>query len=213
MPVTRFVLFPPVIIIYAGIILFFVIFLGWIITKDIVRPVFFPTAKEAENPALKNAKLLPLLGSLTILYGPFLAGMVWVWGKPAFFRIEQDAWVVRNSFWRPLLRIPPETPRQIEFCLTRGLDEIGREEDNFTGDIYLHAPEVSSSSWKIDVVVISENASGSPILFEELGYIDRSSFEKGPNQGLLSPVHTWTASGPEYLTAEKNTINSEAPLD
>lgn len=205
MPVTRFALFPNVIIAFAGIILFFVIFLGWIIAKDILRPILFPTPAEAASPALKNAKLLPLFGALTIIYGPFLLGMVWVWSKPAFFRIEQDAWVLRNSFWYPLLKISPETPRQIEFCLTRSLDEIGREEDGFLGDVYLYSPAVSSSSWKIDVVYVSENASGTPVLYDELGYMDRSFFENGPHKGLLSPFHIWTASGPEYLIAEKST--------
>ncbi len=204
MPVTRFVIFPSVIIVFAGIILFFVIFLGWIIAKDIVRPIIAPT--EEQGRILKNTKLLPLIGSLSIIYGPFLLGMIWVWKKPAFFRIEQDAWVMRNSFWYPLLRIAPETPRQIEFCLTRGLDEIGNEEDHFVGDLYLHDPAVSGNTFKIDVTIVSENASGAPVLFEELGYSDISSFTTGPNQGLLSPLHTWVASGPQYLIAEKTEI-------
>lgn len=201
MPITRFVLFPSVIIVFAGIILFFVIFLGWIIAKDIVRPIIAPT--EAQGRILKDTKLLPLVGSLSIIYGPFLLGMIWVWGIPAFFRIEQDAWVMRNSFWHPLIRIAPETPRQIEFCLTRGLDEIGKEEDHFVGYLYLHDPAVSGNTFKMDVTIISENASGAPVLFEELGYTDISSFVTGPNQGLLSPLHTWTSSGPQYLIAEK----------
>lgn len=203
MPVTRFVLFPPVIIIFAGIILFFLIFLGWIIGKDVLGPILFPSPADAERLAAKNTKLFPLFVALSIIYGPFLLGMVWVWGKPAFFRIEQNAWVVRNSFWYPLLKMAPEAPRQIEFCLTRGLDENGREEDYFVGDIYLYDPAGLGMPLKIDVVSVRENASGSPVLFEELGYVDRSSFENGQHNGLLSPVHTWTASGPEYLTAEK----------
>ncbi len=202
MPVTRLVVFPSVVIVFAGIILFFLIFLGWIIAKDILRPLLFPTPAEAENPALKNAKLLPLFGALSIIYGPFLVGMAWVWGKPAFFRIEQNAWVVRNSLWYPLLRISPESPRQIEFCLTRSLDEIGKEEDYFEGAIYLYDPAVTAPPLQVDVSVISENASGSPVLFEELGYVDKSSFVTGQHNGLLSPLHTWTSSGPVYLTAE-----------
>jgi len=208
MPVTRFVLFPSVVVVFAGIILFFLIFLGWIITKDILRPIFFPTISEAENPVFKNARLLPTFAGLAIIYGPFVIGMMWIWTKPAFFRIEQDAWVVRNSLWHPLLRISPETPRQIEFCLSRSIDEIGREEDSFCGDIYLFAPSVSSSSWQLDVVSISEDASGSPELFSDLGYTDQSFFEKGPHNGLITPFHTWTASGPDYLAAEKELSSS-----
>ncbi|HNW34498.1 MAG TPA: hypothetical protein PKM25_06170, partial [Candidatus Ozemobacteraceae bacterium] len=37
-----------------GIILFFLIVLGWIIAGQILRPMLFPTAKEAMDPAYKS---------------------------------------------------------------------------------------------------------------------------------------------------------------
>ncbi|HNX77155.1 MAG TPA: hypothetical protein PLM07_12900 [Candidatus Rifleibacterium sp.] len=203
MPVTRFVLFPNVTIVFAAIILFFAILLGWIIVKDILGPIFMPSENTAEKPAIKQVKLLPLFLTISILWGPFLLGLWWVWPKPAFFRIEQNTWVVRNSFWYTLQRIAPEAPRQIEFCLTRSLDDMDNEEEYFVGDIYLYDPAVPDVSMKIGVSSISENASGSPVIFEELGYLDTSSFQTGQHKGLLSPLHTWTASGPDYRIAEQ----------
>lgn len=91
----------------------------------------------------------------------------------------------------------------MEFCLRRSLDEIGRPEESFVGDLYLYAPSVSSNSWRIDVVSINENASGQPEIFAELGYNNFATFSQGSNNGIISPPHIWTESGPFFLTAEE----------
>jgi len=185
----------------AGIILFFLVFLGWIIAGQILRPLLFPTMKEALDPAHdKSYRLVPTLLCLAVIYGPFVAGFWWAWRKPALFMIEPDGeWVIRNFLYVPLLRVPAGQPRQLEGCFHREYYEDSERDYYASGEVHVLLPSLPGIAIR---ATCDELPDGRPDFFEKFGYATDTQFLSGPHEGLMTPMHTWGASGPVLLAEQ-----------
>jgi len=195
-------------IVFTGIILFFTVFLGWIIVRQILRPLIFPTAEEATSPVFKNTRFVPLLMALGIIYGPFLAGMWWSWNKTAFFLIETDGgWTFRNSYYIALLRIPSDRPRQIEASLQREVSGDSASEYFYSGKVYVLLP----SGVGVAMNVTCDEKNGQPDLFQKFGFANTAAYATGPHGGPITPLHTWSASGPAFIAEDVPIHSTSSP--
>lgn len=191
-------------VVITGIIVFFLVFLGWIIAGQILRPMLFPTAKEALDPAYEATyRRVPTLIGLAIIYGPFLAGLWWSWNKPVIFMVERDGeWILRNSFYIALLRIPPDQPRQLEGCFQREFREDSLRDYYYVGDLNILTPSQPGITIR---VTCDAQPDGNPDFFEKFGYGGATPYLAGPHEGTMTPMHTWNASGPVFA-AEKSPV-------
>ncbi len=194
-----------------GIIVFFLVFLGWIIAGQILRPMLFPTVKESLEPTYASTyRLVPTIVCLAIIYGPFLAGLWWSWNKLALLMIESDGeWVARNSFYIALLRIPPTQPRQLETCFHREFYEDSGKDYYYTGDLRILVPGRPDAAIR---ATCDEQPDGEPDFFTKFGYGTDTVMLEGPQGGRMTPLHTWGASGPVFI-AERSPIASESATE
>lgn len=192
------------------IIVFFLVFLGWIIAGQILRPLLFPTTKEAMDPAYASSyRLVPTLVCVAILYGPFLIGLWWSWNKPVVLMIERDGeWVLRNSLYVPLLRVPPEQPRQLEACFQRELHEDSLRDYYYAGDLRILIPSQPGISIR---TTCDEQPDGEPDFFAKFGYGSDTVLLEGPHGGRATPLHTWSASGPVFVAEQPLAASDSAP--
>lgn len=193
----------------AGIILFFLIFLGWLIAGQILRPLLFPTMKETQNPAHeKGYRLVPTLLCLAVLYGPFVVGFWWAWRKPVLFMIEADGeWILRNFLYVPLLRVPAAQPRQLEGCFHREFYEDSARDTYYAGEVHVllaSRPEITIRA------TCDELPGGTPDFFMKFGYPTDTRLMPGPHEGLMTPMHAWGASGPILLAEQPAVVPPSA---
>lgn len=181
-----------------GIIVFFLIFLGWIIAGQILRPMLFPTAKEALDPSYESTyRRIPTLIGLAIIYGPFLVATWWSWNKPVLFTVERSGeWTFRNSFYVSLLKIPSDQSRQIETNFHREFHEDSERESYFAGTLHVLLPSATGITIR---ATCDEQADGRPDFFEKFGYGSVTAYLAGPHGGQMTPLHTWNASGPVFV--------------
>ena len=192
-------------VLIAGIILFFAVFLGALIITKIFIPISFPPKDEPIDPAFQNVNWPILLVCLSILYGPFVLGMLWAWTKVCFFIVEPDgSWTLRNSFYISIGQIPPETPRTLEVLVKEiaGNQNTRKIQRYYDGEVWI-TPE-NQHSFSLSNIVLEKASDERPAFLVNLGYTDPDSPTPGPNGGTLFPKHTFSASGPVFLLpAEK----------
>ncbi|NLI79160.1 MAG: hypothetical protein GX442_22295 [Candidatus Riflebacteria bacterium] len=187
----------PNVVIMALIILFFAVFLGGLILTKILRPWLLPSKEEAQDPTFKNTRPVPLLICLTILYGPFLAGLWWAWNRPALLTIDQaGGWAFRNAYFQALFRVAPDRPRTLEALIQRvDYDHRGTFPRYLcTGDLWVET--AAGERFVMNVPVFPDDENDQPVFFEGLGYTGIASWSTGPHGGAITPLHTFTASGP-----------------
>lgn len=192
------------------IIVFFLVFLGWIIAGQILRPLLFPTTKEAMEPSYASSyQLVPTLICVAILYGPFVIGLWWAWSKPVVLMIERDGeWVLRNSLCVTLLRVPPEQPRQLEACFQRELQEDSLRDYYYAGDLRILIPSQPGIAIRATCDI---QADGDPDFFATFGYGTDTVLLDGPHGGRATPLHTWTASGPVFIAERIHSASESVP--
>ncbi|MFZ5952178.1 MAG: hypothetical protein ACOYXC_15845 [Candidatus Rifleibacteriota bacterium] len=189
----------PGAIVFSFIFVFFLVFLGWLIATKVLRPWLFPTALEAESPAVKNTSLPGMIFGLSVLYGPFVIGIIWGWLTPSFMTLDAVGNLdFRNPFFYSLVHIPFSEPRTMEASIIK--DPWAEEAVVFYGDVLFSFAD--SRTEKITFQLFPTNGDNAAF-FEDLGFSGTDLWEKGPGGGLLTPMHCFSASGPVYLEAEK----------
>ncbi len=193
----------PNVVIMALIILFFAVFLGGLILTRVLRPWLFPSPAEAQDPAFKNTRPVPLLICLSLLYGPFVAGLWWAWHRPALLTVDQaGGWAFRNAYFQALFRVPPDRPRTLEALIRRVADDHGRTHPRYlcTGDLWVET--TAGERFAMNVPVFPDDENDQPVFFEGLGYTGMAAWATGPHGGTITPLHAFSASGPVLVRAE-----------
>lgn len=190
------------VLIISWIILFFFLFLGWLIMTRILRPIFAPVGSEATDPTFTHTRLGPLLLCLTILYGPFVAGMYWAWNSHVILRVDSSgSWTVKNPFWVTVGSLKAETPRTLEVVMAREPyhDSESEQEGFIVSAVFWLTPE-NKPPLRVDIPIFFFDTDADSHLLKTLGYPDFPAETQGANGGVLFPRHVFDpASGPLFL--------------
>lgn len=192
----------PNVVVIALIILFFAVFLGGLILSKILRPWLLPSKEEAQDPTFKNTRPVPLLICLTLLYGPFVAGLWWAWNRPVLLTIDQSGgWAFRNAYFQALFRVAPDRPRTLEALIRRVDYDHRRTFPQYlcTGELWVETTE--GKGFNMNVPIFPDDEYDQPVFFQELGYTGMASWTTGPHGGIITPLHVFNASGPVLVSA------------
>ncbi len=199
MPTFRWYVLSPGDLVFAGIALFFILFLGWISVRDIVRPLLRPTAEEPRSEAFRNTKPLGVALGLLILFSPFLALSAWIWFRPALLTTHASGdWAVRNAFLVARRFIPAGRPRVLSADLERGTDDDGTPYEHiFSGTIRLtFPPETGEPEILLHATAMGDDDAGRPAIYRDLG-LDRLCATTPGNPGrFVTPMFRLSADGP-----------------
>lgn len=196
---SRWYVLSPGNVIFAGIALFFLLFLGFISARNIVRPMLRPTPEEARSEMWRNARPLHVALTLLALFSPFLATAGWLHFRPALFTVQRSGeWVVRNAFLVPLRRVPPERPRTLEADLEHGVDTDGTPfEHIFSGSIRIAFPfDPGEPDLLLEAQAMGDDSEGRPEIFLDLA-LDRLCAAAPETPGrFATPPFRVTPDGP-----------------
>lgn len=196
----RIWLLDPAAVIFSGIFLFFIFFLGWQVLGKILRPWFFPTPEEAASPAIKNTSAPKLFFCLLVLFSPFLAGILWAWFRPALMVIDQTGNLdFRNPFFISRVHVPASVPRTLEALIEA--DPWSQESPSFRGNLWITVPGGATAC--VYFPFFPKDLDDKPFFFQELGFRGIQDWPKGPNGGIITPLHSYSSAGPLFLPAEK----------
>lgn len=185
-------------------IVFYTLMLGWFFVI-LGLPLLYVAFELIRDPGIilrlgeiKAKEASPLL-LVIVLFVPVFLGMRHFWRQNAFFIVEKNGdWVFRNFCYLTRVRIAAGQLRQFEGVFERSLDDNNRDYI-YTGKIIVTPEEQAPVEFAHDSDPLPD---GRPALYQRLGYPADMPFGKGPAGGQLSPLHSWSVSGPVFIAEQ-----------
>lgn len=185
-------------------IVFYTLMLGWFFVL-LGLPLLYVAFELIRDPGvllrlgeIKAKEAAPLL-LVIVLFVPVFLGMRHFWRQNAFFVVEKNGdWVFRNFCYLTRVRIAAGQLRQVEGVFERSLDDNNRDYI-YTGKIVVTPEEQAPVEFAHDSDPLPD---GRPALYQRLGYPADMPFGKGPAGGQLTPLHSWSASGPVFIAEQ-----------